>query len=361
MVTTSTPGQGREEPQFQDSGRVPRPPLTLVTRERLHSALDLGARAPLTMVIAPAGTGKTVLLSDWVARRRQLGQSVVWVPGQSPDLLHETLRTNPPVPIVVDDAHLLPAAGIADLSQVLKDSSYAVRLILATRYDLPLPVSELELRGLALTLRAGDLRFNDDEAIALVQAHAHDATGADVLQFQAHTAGWAAALVLAARTFAASGAGWPLVSQRPVLDLLLGESVSTLDDRVQAMLLSTFGAGAVTGPLAVMLSGYADAGAMLADLAGSGLLVTAYVDGPDSEPLYRYHPLLVELLRRRVAGSPEDAQTVVSAHRRAALHYENRGGGAAALRSALGADDPALLARILIGHGRRSSRPVTPS
>ncbi|GAB2604046.1 LuxR C-terminal-related transcriptional regulator [Kribbella endophytica] len=351
MVTTSAPGQGREELQFQDDGRVPRPPLTLVTRERLHSALDLGVRAPLTMVIAPAGTGKTVLLSDWVARRRQLGQSVVWVSGQSPDLLHETLRTSSPDPIVVDDAHLLPAAGIADLSHVLKDSSYTVRLVLATRYDLPLPVSELELRGLALTLRAGDLRFNDDEAIALVQAHAQDATGEDVLQFQAHTAGWAAALVLAARTFAASGVGWPLVSQRPVLDLLLGESVSTLDDRVQAMLLSTFAAGAVTEPLAVMLSGHADAGAMLADLAGNGLLVMAYVDGPDGEPLYRYHPLLIELLRRRVAGSPEDGQTVVAAHRRSALHYENRGDGAAALRSALGADDSALVARILIGHG----------
>ncbi len=351
MVSTSTPGQGREDIQFQDGGRVPRPPQTLVTRERLHAALDLGVRAPLTMLIAPAGTGKTVLLADWVARRRQLGRSVVWVPGQSPDLLHDTLRTSGPTPIVVDDAQLLPAAGIADLSQALKDSSYAGRLVLATRYDLPLPVSELELRGLALTLRAGDLRFNDDEAIELVQAHAQDATGADVLQFQAHTAGWAAALVLAARTFAASGVGWPLVSQRPVLDLLLGESVSTLDDRVQAMLLSTFAAGTVTESLAVMLSGDTDAGAMLADLAGNGLLVTAYVDGPDAEPLYRYHPLLVELLRRRVAGSPEDGQTVVAAHRRSALYYENRGDGAAALRSALGADDSVLVARILIGHG----------
>ncbi|GAB2614401.1 LuxR C-terminal-related transcriptional regulator [Kribbella endophytica] len=358
MTSTSTPHHGEPGFRLRTGDRVPQPPLTLVTRERLHTALELGARGPLTLLVAPAGTGKTVLLSDWVARRRQAGQSVAWLPGQSPDLLRETLQdlvgAEPPTcpdPVVVDDAHLLPPALVADLSQLLKHSSYAVRLVLATRYDLPLPVAELELRGLALTLRSEDLRFNDVEATALVRAHAHDATGDDVRSFQAHAAGWAAALVLAARTFASSGAGWPLVSKRPVLDLLLGESVGTLDDRVQAMLLSTFGVGTVTGPLAVMLSGDADAGSMLADLAGNGLLVTAYLDGEDGEPLFRYHPLMIELLRRRVAGSAEDSQTVAAAHRRSALHYENRGDGQTALRRALGADDPVMMARLLLGHG----------
>ncbi len=358
-MTRPTRDEARGNVRHPAGRSVPRPPLTLVTRERLHSALDLGARAPLTLVIAPAGTGKTVLLADWVARRRQAGESVAWVPGQSPGSFGQTLqeaagadRTSAPVPIVVDDAHLLPAATVADLSQVLKKSPHAVRLVLATRYDLPLPVPELELREMALTLRSGDLRFNDAEAAALVQAHAGNATAEDILLFQEQTAGWAAALVLAARTLAASGSAvWPVVNQRPVLDVLLGESLSTLDDRVQAMLLSTFATAAVTGPLAVMLSGEADAGAMLADLAGNGLLVTAYSDGSAGEPLYRYHPLLVELLRRRAAGSTEDARIVVAAHRRSALYYENRGDGGTALRSALGADDPALVARILLGHG----------
>ncbi|MEI8407741.1 MULTISPECIES: LuxR C-terminal-related transcriptional regulator [unclassified Kribbella] len=357
-MTTPTPDQAREKFQRPAGGSVPRPPLTLVTRERLHSALDLGVRAPLTLLIAPAGTGKTVLLADWVARRRQAGESVTWVPGESPGSLGQTLheavgtdQTSPPDPIVVDDAHLLPAATVADLSQVLKKAPHAVRLVLASRYDLPLPVSELGLRGMALTLRSGDLRFNDAEAAALVQAHADKATPEDILLFQERTAGWAAALVLAARTLAASGvAAWPVVNQRPVLDVLLGESLSTLDERVQAMLLSTFAATTVSGPLAVILSGDSDAGAMLADLAANGLLVTAYADGPDGT-LYRYHPLLVELLRRRAAGSSEDARTVAAAHRRSALYYENHGDGGTALRSALGADDPALVARILLARG----------
>ncbi|WP_350275013.1 LuxR C-terminal-related transcriptional regulator [Kribbella sp. HUAS MG21] len=327
-----------------------------MTRGRLHAALDLGIRSSLTLLVAPAGTGKTVLLSDWVARRRRTGDAVLWVPGHAPEALDRALRApdraEPPVPIVVDDAHLLPKEIVAELAHVLRHSPETVRVLLASRYDLPLPVPELELRGLALTLRAGDLRFTDAEATELVRAHAKTATAEDVQLFQRRTAGWAAALVLAARALAASGdAVWPLVTQRPVLDLLLGETLSTLDERVQAMLLSTFGAKDLTDRLAAMLSGDGEAGAMLADLAGNGLLVTAYADGADGEPVYRYHPLLVELLRRRTAADRDEAQLVVAAQHRSALYYENRGEGGTALRSALGADDPALVARILLVHG----------
>ncbi|MEV5964391.1 LuxR C-terminal-related transcriptional regulator [Kribbella sp. NPDC051952] len=364
-MTIPTPDPARETDPADENGRqlttegIPRPPLTLVTRERLHSALDLGIRSPLTMLVAPAGTGKTVLLSDWVARRRRSGQAVVWTSGEtlgSLGAILEQLTDSDPVtaphPVVVDDAHLLPAATFAELSQVLKKAPYAVRLLLASRYDLPLPVPELELRGMALTLRTRDLRFTDAEATALVRTHAENATPADVQLFQAETAGWAAALVLAARSFAASGdALWSSATQQPVLDLLLGETLSTLDERVQAMLLSTFGSAAVTAHQAAMLSGDADAGAMLADLAGNGLLVTAYADDPGSEPFYRFHPLLVELLRRRVANSAKNAQIVVAAQHRSALYYENRGAGSTALRSALRAESPELVARILVGHG----------
>ncbi|HEY4569795.1 MAG TPA: hypothetical protein VIH10_10030, partial [Kribbella sp.] len=178
-VTSPGPDPAREEFRGSVDGQTPRPPLTLVTRERLHSALDLGVRSPLTLVVAPAGTGKTVLLSDWVLRRRRSAKPVVWVPGQTPKVLHEFLERAEgtggalvPDPIVVDDAHLLPPATVAEVSRVLQRAPQAVRLLFATRYDLPLPVPELEVQGMALTLRSRDLRFNDAEATALVQAHA---------------------------------------------------------------------------------------------------------------------------------------------------------------------------------------------
>ncbi|ONI73938.1 hypothetical protein BWI15_11100 [Kribbella sp. ALI-6-A] len=313
----------------------------------------------MTIVVAPAGTGKTVLLSDWVTRRQRSGRPALWVSGQSPDGLDEAIERTAwadesivPDPIVVDDAHRLPASTVGELSRLLRQSPHTVRLLLATRYDLPLPVSELELRGLALILRSRDLRFDDAEAAALVRAHAQNATADDIQLLQHKTAGWAAALVLAARRLQTSGeVGWPLVNQRPVLDLLLGETLSTLDEGVQAMLLSTFGASSLTEHLATVLSGDAEAGPMLADLAGNGLLVTAYADGPGGDPQYQYHPLLVELLRRRIAASPEDKGLVVEAHRRSTLWHENRGDHEEALRSALGAGDAALIERILLRHG----------
>lgn len=340
------------------AGGIPRPPSTLVVRDRLHAALDFGVRSPLTLLIAPAGTGKTVLLSDWVTRRRDAGTPVTWIGGHAAGsfgrLLEQAMDADPPATglTVIDDGHLLSATVLAELALVLRKSPHALRIVLASRYDLPLPVPELELRGLALTLRSRDLRFTDAEATELVKAHAGRATAEDIRLFQANTAGWAAALVLAARTFAASGeVVWSLVNQGPVLDLFLGETVNTLDERVQTMLLSTFGVPSVTGELAATLSDDSDAGAMLAELAGNGLLVTAYVDGPGIEPTYRYHPLLVELLRRRVAASPARARIVAAAQRRSALYYENRGDSVGALRSALGAEDPALVARIVLSRG----------
>jgi LuxR family maltose regulon positive regulatory protein len=361
VTRVTSPRLDRERDAFRQSadGKTPRPPLTLVTRERLHSALDLGVGSPLTMVIAPAGTGKTVLLSDWVTRRRRAGEPVVWVPGHTPGSLQGFLEQVDGAegsqlldPIVVDDAHLLPASTVAALARVLQEAPHALRLLLATRYDLPLPISELEIRGMALTLRSRDLRFNDAEATELVQAHAGNATADDISLVQEKTAGWAAALVLAARTLHASGdVVWPLANQRPVLDLLLGETLNTLDERVLAMLLSTFGAISLTAQLAAVLSGDSEAGSMLEDLAGSGLLVTAYADESASNTLYRYHPLLVELLRRRIATSAEDRQLVVTAYRRSALYYESHGDSEAALRSALEADDVELVERIVLGHG----------
>ncbi|TCM44997.1 LuxR C-terminal-related transcriptional regulator [Kribbella sp. VKM Ac-2568] len=337
-------------------GGAPRPPLTLVSRERLRAALDRGSAAPLTMLVAPAGTGKTVLLSDWAAHRSTSGRSVLWVSGQDPDSLEDVLSqasaAAAPEPVVVDDAHLLSATMLTTLSTLLKKSPQSVRLLLATRYDLPLPLTELELRGLASTLRSRQLRFNDAEAAELIHAHDENATAADISLLQEKTAGWAAALVLAARTITVSrDAGTRMLSEQPVLDLLLGETFATLDTRTQSMLLSTFAANGLTAPLAAMLSADPNAEALLADLAGNGLLVTAYTNGADSEPVYRYHPLLIELLHRRAAGSPEDAKVVTAAHHRAALYYENRGEGSLALRNALDAGDPGLIDRVLLRYG----------
>jgi ATP/maltotriose-dependent transcriptional regulator MalT len=234
------------------------------------------------MVVAPAGTGKTVLLADWAARCEE---PIRWISAAgAPATLDELLPADDADLVVIDDAHLLPAGALEQLSELLSDSSSNVRLLMASRYDLPVPIFELELRGLGSTLRARDLQFRDTEAADLVRAHAAGASQAEVDQLQEKAAGWAAALVLGARAIAASGDGQaPVLTERPVLDLLLGESFNTLDERTQDVLVCTFGEPDVTARLATVLSGDKDAGALLADLAASGLLVTAYGDEPRSE------------------------------------------------------------------------------
>src|SRR5262245_34652821 len=213
-VTDGSRERAREALEALAAGRAPRLPSTLVSRERLHVALDRGVRSPLMMLVAPVGTGKTVLLSDWAGRRRAAGGDVLWVPGHETDALEEFLTqltagdASPyPDPVVVDDAHLLPAGTCSALSRVLTEAPQSVRLLMASRYDLPVPARELELRGLASTLRLRELRFTDAEAADLVHAHAEGASAEDVVLLQQKTAGWAAALVLAARTLATAGEG----------------------------------------------------------------------------------------------------------------------------------------------------------
>ena len=162
-------------------GRPPRLPETLVARERLYAVLDRTSTAPLTLLVAPAGTGKTVLLSAWAERHLAGGDEVAWIAAHDHHLLKTRLceavgkKSGPilkvledaskagvvPEVIVVDDAHLMDRELLLLLEEILNSAPDAVRLVLASRRDLALPVLELDLTGRANTLRSRDLRFND--------------------------------------------------------------------------------------------------------------------------------------------------------------------------------------------------------
>ena len=140
-----------------------------------------------------------------------------------------------------------------------------------------------------------------------------------------------------------------MTTDQPVLDLLLGEAFTTLSEPARQMLLSTFADPFTTAARASILSGNPDAGDLLTDLTSSGLLVTAYSAGDGI--IYRYHPLLVELLRRRVVSQPADAGIVRLAHLRAAEHEESLGQYASALSSAIEAREASLITRLLVAYG----------
>ena len=104
-----------------------------------------------------------------------------------------------------------------------------------------------------------------------------------------------------------------------------------------------------------MLSGDPDAAALLSGLIDDGVLVTAYEDSAGPDAVYRYHPLLVELIRRQVANSSGDAAIVATAHRRAAEHDAAHGDPVSALEHASQARDDIVLADLLVELAPRCS------
>lgn len=340
-----------------------------VRRPRIHELLERGASARLTLIVAPAGSGKTTALAQWVDER---SAPVSWVTAswdatasvaELRAALQDAAKAKDRAGVIVDDAHRLPAQAWPLIDSWLDGPAAArVNLVLASRRDVPLPVVLRELSGDVTEIRSDVLSFTDSEARELIALHAPHASQADAAALQARAEGWAAALVLGARAIASQDSR-PRVreglskSERPVLDYLLGEVFSTLPAPVRHVLLCTGGVDEVTEEAAVVLSGDPEAGSRLADLAAEGMLVTQYrtssgnpvvTGGSDDSRAWRYHPLLVELLRRQTALEGPDHALAISAHGRAAHHYAVHGPIPEAIRHAMRARDDELLTRLLI-------------
>src|SRR4051794_33533866 len=235
-VHASTRSRGVDVPGTDpaDAFAAPRPPRTFVPRPRLERALDEAATRPVTVLIAPAGSGKTASLAGWSANRdddalwlavrsteqgARLPEALLAAAGAeaatsavSPlppdavvDALHQSAQD--PVVLVVDDAHHLSASSWDLLDTVLTLAPDRVRLVLSSRRDAPLPLVALELAHDIAVLRADAFRFDDDEAATLVAAHNRDVPDDDLRALLQRAGGWAAALVLGARRLGGGAAG----------------------------------------------------------------------------------------------------------------------------------------------------------
>ena len=352
-----------------------------VPRQRLESALESATRQPLTVVVAPAGAGKTSGLARWAAAVDPAPAWLVAHKGDPPEVLAEAMlaaagvrdevapdwsaedlpgrvaqllrsTTGEPRALVIDDAHCLAPASWAVLDEVVTSAPDSLRVVLATRRDTPLPTVALELGDSLTVLRSDVLKFDDDEAELLVVAHAPDATAEDVQAIQARADGWAAALVLGARSLAAApdraAARSALAhTEQPVLDYLLGEVFATMPAASRHVLQCTADEPVVTAEAAVLLSGDPQAPEHLAALAAEGMLVTSFGAGP--EEAWSYHPLLRELLRRQLAGP--DQALGQAAHARAAHHHAVHGPLAEAVRHAMLGGEHELLVALLVQRG----------
>jgi LuxR family transcriptional regulator, maltose regulon positive regulatory protein len=348
----------------------------VVPRPRLHELLDAGAARALTLVSAPAGSGKTMLVRAWLRERAVPGAgAIAWAAIDNDDWdatdfwreiaralraagiatdhgLRDELHALPAsLTLVIDDAHHLtsPEAGDA-LRRLLAGALGGPRIALLTRKDPSLGLHRLRLSGDLAEIRALDLRFTQGEADALLRAAGVTLSDAAVGELRERTEGWAAGLRLAAMFLARSDDPETAVAEfsgteRTVAEYLIGEVLAHQSEEVRDLLLRTCILDRVTGPLADALTGRDDGERLLLELEDANAFVTA-VDSERS--WFRYHQLLVDLLRVELRRQlPSGARRL---HRRAARWLADHGHIADAMRQAVRGEDYALAASLLADH-----------
>jgi len=352
----------------------PRLPRVYVARHRLWEQLDRATEGALTLLVAPGGAGKTLGVGGWVTvTRAPYAAGARWVQGDHPHageelaaLLDRTGRPDagPPL-VIVDDAQALAPVTLRRLDERLSRSPESMRVLLLSRWDLPFTRLVPELLGQFTTLRGDLLRLTDAESAALITEHART-DDPDVLRIVSERAqGWCGAVVLAARTVGA--ARDPVAAARElersgatVADRVAGEVFATLDPRHRHLLLCVAGEGVVSVTTACHLAHDSDAGELLAGLETAGFLVTRVprsvggdVTDRDDEVTYRIHPLLAEVIRRRLAAGGDDVVEARATVVRAVRLDVSGGHLADAFRRLVAVDAPEEVADLLARHGVR--------
>jgi LuxR family transcriptional regulator, maltose regulon positive regulatory protein len=366
---------------------VPRSRRALVPRPRLSERLDRGTASKLTLVSAPAGFGKTTLLTEWLAagpdapagERRAawlsldradndpasfwtyviaalrtvasgVGESALALlraPQPPPietvltALLNDLGATAGDIVLVLDDYHVIDASDVQDgMAFLLDHLPPGLHVVIASRADPALPLARWRARGELVETRAAELRFTPDEAaVYLNELMGLQLTARDVAALEGRTEGWIAALQLAALSmqgrddvagFIAGFAG----DDRYVVDYLAEEVLQRQSDRVQAFLLQTSILGRLSGPLCDAVTGH-DGGKAMLEALDRGNLFLVPLD--DRRRWYRYHHLFADVLQARLLD--ERPGQMPELHRRASAWYEQNGEASVAIGHALAAED----------------------
>ncbi len=366
---------------------MPPVPPEMVRRPRLVERLKEGLGRRLVLISAPAGFGKTTLLSECFT---SCGMSVGWVSLDSDDndpsrfwayfiaalrriypgvgeaalemvdspqvpaydrLLTGLINEIPesggppgqPAVMVLDDYNVIEEKSIhKGLAFLVERMPAPLHLVISTRVDPPLPLARLRVSGQLCEIRTGDLRFTPEEAAALL----NDLMGLglseeDMALLDARTEGWVTSLQMAAlsmrgrddvsvSSFVASFGG----SHRYVLDYLSEEVLHRQTAGIQSFLLETSILARLTGPLCDAVTGRKDSREVLKRLEESNLFL---VPCDDERTWYRYHSLFADLLRQRLQEQGE--RRVRLLHGRASRWCEHQGLVDEAIYHALGARD----------------------
>ena len=363
----------------------PRVPVRAIARPRLHELLSKGTASTLTLVSAPPGFGKTTLLAEWAARGRRLGP-VCWVGVDEEDnararmwqaiasavaegvpglgelsgetgartpldtatlLINRVAQHDTPVVLILDDVHSLDdRSTLGDIAHLIKHAPPQLRIVLSTRSDPPFPLDRYRLSGQLVEIRAAELAMTVDETQDMLGDVADELTDAEIEALCERTEGWAAAIRLAAISLESTDDPHRFVADfaaddRAISDYLLNEVLDQQPEDLRTFLLRTSLPDQLTADLAADLSGRADAGAVLADLARRNLFLHRH---GRRAGMYRYHSLFrsflqAELMRER----PDEAREL---HGVVASWCVDRGTVTQRIRHAIGAEDWPLTAEV---------------
>jgi LuxR family maltose regulon positive regulatory protein len=363
----------------------------LIDRGDLLAALDRAATGKVTVIAAPAGSGKTSLLRAWAGRpgqprrlavlqvqRDQHDAQQFWLalldavrhasvatgraepPAATPDfnapamvdrVLSELADARGGITLVIDDLHELTSPeALVQLTRLLTNLPPHVHAILATRHDVRLRLHQLRLAGELAEIRAADLRFSERETRELLDASGITLSAAGAALLHQRTEGWAAGLRLAAislaghpdpERFVAEFSG----SDRTVAEYLLAEMLERQPPDVQDLLLRTSLLDRVNGELADLLTGRPGSEQVLLSLEDANAFVESLDPG---RTWFRYHHLFADLLRLELRRRlPEE---VPALYRRAAGWFTQHGQVTEAIRHTQAAGDWVDAARLLADH-----------
>ena len=338
-------GMRRAVPILATKLHVPAPRPKGRPPPRLIERLNEGLHHKLTLISAPAGFGKTTLVSEWiagsgrpaawlsldegdsdptrflaylVAALRSVaanigeGVSAVLQSPQSPPtesiltaLLNEIAAIPETFILVLDDYHVIDAKPVDDaLAFLLEHLPPCMHLVIATREDPRLPLARLRARGQMTELRAADLRFTPAETTEFLNRMMGLGLAAeDIAALETRTEGWIAGLQLAAISMRGHDDASGFIrsftgSHGFVLDYLVEEVLERQPESVQTFLLRTSILERLCGPLcdAVLPGSSASGQATLEYLERANLFIVSL---DNERRWYRYHHLFAELLRQR--------------------------------------------------------------
>jgi len=362
----------------------------LVQRPRLIDQLNHDLHRKLTLISAPAGFGKTTLVSEWVdkllkedkkehriawlsldegdndltrfliyfvtALKRTQGKkttigdealSLLRSPQPPPtetimtSLVNEIAGSSGKIVFILDDYHLIEAQSIHDaLGFLLENLPPQLHMLIATREDPLLPLSRLRARGQLTELRAANLRFTTSEANEFLnQVMGLELSTVDIAALERRTEGWIAGLQLAAISLQGKKDTSQLIksfsgSYRFVLDYLIEEVLEQQTQSIQTFLLQTSILNRLTGSLCNAVTGQDNGKQILESLDRANLFI---VPLDEKRHWYRYHHLFADLLRQRL--DQKHPEQISKLHQLASVWYQQRSLWSDALHHAFAVED----------------------